>query len=148
MNNRKLKIELVPESLWGFSLAKALPKKLWDIIRKDAISRSDGVCCICGAKSKILHGHETWSYNEQTKVQKLENVIAVCPLCHSAIHLNRSYVVGDFKRAEDQYMKVNGVSYAQMKQDLKQANEDNLRRSQIYDWTQNFDWLRRFDENV
>ncbi len=145
MQKRKLNVELVPESCWGLSLAKILPKKLWEIIRKDAISRSNGVCSICGTKPKTLHAHERWIYDEKNAVQKLEDVIAVCPLCHSAIHINRTYLAGNYERAEDHYQKVNGVSYAEMKEDFKKANEENLKRNSIENWTQNFDWLRRFD---
>lgn len=146
MKKRKLEFELVPSGCWGLSLAKIFPKKLWNVIRKYAIEKSQNKCSICGANSKVLHAHERWSYNLEKGVQKLEDVIAVCPLCHSAIHINRTFLTGNLFKAEEQYMKVNGVSYAQMKQDLKQANELNEKRSQASFISQDFTWLRKFDE--
>ena len=141
----KLEIELVPDGCWYSNLRTVLPKKVWEKIRTDAKLRSNGKCTICEKKTDRLEAHEKWSYNEETAVQKLENVIAVCHDCHSAIHMERTALKGDVIRAEDHYMKVNNCSYSQMKKDRSNANLVHQRRNRI-EWKLDVSWLKNFTE--
>ena len=104
---KKINIELVPDSCWYSNLRSALEPKMWEIIKKDAKSRANGRCSICGKKTTRLEAHEKWSYDEEKGVQKLEDVISICHDCHSAIHMERTQLFGDIIRAEEHYMKVN-----------------------------------------
>lgn len=142
---RKLKIELVPDGCWYSNLRTALPKKLWDIIREDAKKRAGYKCAVCGRKVQRLEAHEQWSYDEGKGVQKLEDVIAVCHDCHSAIHMERTSLLGDIERAENHYMKVNACSYSEMKKDRSEANEIHKRRNRI-EWSADTSWLKKFTE--
>ena len=142
---RKLKFEIIPDGCWKVNLHEILPKKAWDLIKKDVKSRADGKCEICGAKTSVLDAHEVWSYDEKKGVQKLENIVAICKNCHRAIHINRSYLVGKGESAEDHYIKVNDVSYAEMKKDLKEANEKNAERNAVSDWTLDLSYLKKYD---
>ena len=65
----KLNFELVPDGCWYSNLRSELPKKLWDIVRKDAYARANGNCMICGRPAKRLEAHEKWSYDEKTATQ-------------------------------------------------------------------------------
>ena len=112
------------------------------MIRKDAIKTSNEKCAICGRKAQRLEAHERWSYNEETGVQKLETVIAVCKDCHSAIHMERTQLYGDIERAENHYMKVNNCSYAEMKKDRSEANLVHQRRNRI-DWQTDTSFLKK-----
>ncbi len=141
----KLEIELVPDGCWYSNLRTVLPKKVWEKIRTDAKLRSNGKCTICEKKTDRLEAHEKWSYNEETAVQKLEDVIAVCHDCHSAIHMERTALKGDVIRAEDHYMKVNNCSYSQMKKDRSNANLLHQRRNRI-EWKLDVSWLKNFTE--
>ena len=93
----------------------------------------------------MLHAHEVWSYDEKKAVQKLEKVIAVCPDCHSVIHIGFTQLKGDEKRAEEHFMKVNGCSYAEYRQALGKANEEHKRRNQVSEWTLDLSWLKDFE---
>ncbi len=139
--DRKLKFELVPDSCWYSNLRTLLPKSAWDFIKKDVKSKANGKCSICGKKTEKLDAHEVWSYDIKSKTQKLEKVIAVCKDCHSAIHIGRTSLKGDPIRAEDHYMKVNGCSYAEMRQDLKEANELHKKRNEVPEWKLDVSYL-------
>lgn len=143
---RKLNFEIVPSGCWKLNLRTILPKNLWDFIKKDARSRANNKCSICNQSVKTLHAHEVWEYDVKLKTVKLKDVISVCPTCHSAIHINRTALKGDEKKAEDKYMKVNNVTYAQMKQDLKEQNLLNLEREKVDEWKMDLSWLKRFTE--
>lgn len=141
---RKLNFEIIPDGCWKCNLHEILSKKAWDFIRQDAKSRSQGKCAICGKKTDRLDAHEKWSYDEEKGIQKLEDVIAVCKDCHSAIHIFRTQIAGNAERVENHYMKVNSCSYAEMRADMKKANEINNRRNAVSEWRQDLSWLKRF----
>lgn len=143
-SERKLKFELIPAGCWKCNLHTILSKEAWDFIKKDVKIRAEGKCSIFGKKTDKLDAHEVWSYDEKKGVQKLENVIAVCKDCHNAIHICRTQAVGDAKRAEDHYMKVNGCSYAEMRKDMGDANDYNERLSKVGEWRQDLSFLKRY----
>ncbi len=142
--NRKLNFEMVPDSCWYSNLRTLLSKSQWDFIRKDALSRAQGRCAICGKKTTRLEAHERWSYDEKNCVQKLEEVVAVCHDCHSVIHIGRTSLMGDIERAENHYMKTNGVTYAQYRQDLGKANETHERLNKIPEWKLDLTYLQKY----
>ena len=141
---RKLVFELVPDGCWGYNLRSILSKSQWDFIKADARSRAGGQCTICGEKTDKLDAHERWSYDCEKGVQKLEDVVAICKDCHSAIHIGRTQLKGDAIRAEDHYMKVNGCSYAEMRRDLGEANAMNAERNKVAEWKLDLSWLKRY----
>ena len=141
---RKLNFELVPDSCWYSNLRSILSKKEWDFIRHDAYDRADGRCMICGRKVKRLEAHERWDYDEDNAVQKLVDVVAVCSMCHSAIQIGRSTLIGKGEIAENWYMRVNGISFAEMRQDLGKANIDHQRRNKIAEWKLDLSYLKRY----
>ena len=141
---RKLEFEMIPDGCWKYNLRNILSKKLWDFIRLDAKERANGKCHICGRVHKRLEAHEKWKYDEENGVIILEDVLALCPDCHKTIHIGRTSLVGDITKAEDHYMKVNGCSYAEMKEDLRTANEIHRHRNQVDEWKMDISWLKRF----
>lgn len=143
---RKLNIELIPDSCWYSNLRSVLSKKAWEFIKKDARERTNGKCAICGKKVKILDTHEVWQYDEKSCTQKLVDVIAICKDCHSAIHMERTSLLGDIERAENHYMKVNGISYAEMKKDRQIANDKHRKLNEVSEWKLDATWLKRFTE--
>lgn len=141
---RKLQFELVPDSCWYSNLRSILSKKQWDYLRKEAYDRAQGRCMICGRPAKRLEAHEKWSYDEKNKVQKLEDIIAVCHDCHSVIHIGRTSLVGNMERAEKHYMKVNACSYTDFLKDLGIANTQHQRRNEIDAWKLDLSYLERY----
>ena len=144
MKEYKLNFELVPDSCWYSNLRSLLSKAQWDFIRHDAYERAQGRCMICGRKVKRLEAHERWEYDEENAVQKLSDVVALCHSCHSVVHIGRTQLAGDIKRAEDHFMAVNGCSYADYRKALGEANEVHRRRNQVPEWKLDLTWLKRF----
>ena len=144
MKEYKLTIQLVPDSCWYSNLRSVLKPAMWDIVRKDAYSRADHKCVICGRKVKRLEAHELWEYDEENCVQKLKDVIAVCHSCHSVIHIGRTALMGKEEDAERWFMKVNKCSYSDYKQALGKANEDHVRRNKISEWKLDVSFLERY----
>jgi len=130
----KLGFELVPDGCWYSNLRSLLPPAGWDAIRKSAYARANGHCMICGEKSSRLEAHEQWSYDIATKTQKLENVIAVCPLCHAVIHIGRTQLKGDEQKAEEHFRKVNNASYAEYRKALGEANQRHQELNRVDEW--------------
>ncbi len=67
-----------------------------------------------------VEAHERWSYNEQTKTQKLERIIALCHRCHTVTHHGLAGLRGLEKFANKHLMKVNGWAEEQTKNHIKQ----------------------------
>lgn len=146
MSDYKLNFELVPDGCWYSNLRSVLKPKAWDILRKDAYERACGKCMICARKATRLEAHERWSYDEENKVQKLEEIIAVCHSCHSVIHIGRTQLLGDEEKAIAHFCKVNECSYADYIKALGKANEDHIRRNKIDEWGLDLSWLNRYQK--
>lgn len=144
MSDLKLNFELVPDGCWYSNLRSVLKPKSWDIIRKDAYQRAGGKCMICDRKATRLEAHERWSYDEKNKMQKLEDVIAVCHSCHSVIHIGRTQLLGDEEKAIAHFCKVNKCSYADYIKALGKANEDHRRRNQVDEWGLDISFLNKY----
>lgn len=140
---RKLNFELVPDGCWYSNLRSILPPSEWEKIKKDAKLRSGGRCSCCGKKTDRLDAHEVWSYDIEKGVQKLEDVISVCKDCHSVIHIGYTQLKGNIERAEAHYMKVNGCSYAEFRQDLGRANQLHKERNKVAEWKLDVSWLKK-----
>jgi 5-methylcytosine-specific restriction endonuclease McrA len=80
----KLNIELVPEPLWGKSLATTLKRSEWDRVRRIVYQRQGFKCGICKAEGRLLC-HEIWSYDDESHVQTLVGFKAVCTDCNNCI---------------------------------------------------------------
>ena len=139
----KLNFELVPDSCWYSNLRSELPKEVWDTLRKKAYARAGGKCMICGAPTTRLEAHEQWEYDDANGVQRLKNIVAVCRPCHEVIHIGRTQLMGREREASEHFMKVNGVSYAEYRKALGEANEKHRERSRR-DWTLDISELPKF----
>ena len=121
-----------------------LPKEQWDYIKAEVKRRAGGRCEICGKRTAFTDAHECWEYDEENGVQKLKGIIAVCKDCHAVIHYGRTSLKGDPIRAEEQYMKVNGATYAEFRAALKKANEEHIRRNRVAEWKLDLSYLLEF----
>lgn len=137
----KIEFEMVPENMWYCNLRHILSKSQWDNIRKASCLRANNKCVICGRNSKRLEAHELWDYNEETKIQSLKDIIALCPMCHKTIHIGFANVIGMLDRCLMHYCKVNKCTMDKCNEDYLIAVENWKRRSLI-DWTLNLDWLK------
>ena len=144
MNKLKLDFEILPSSAFNNNLRTVLSKKAWDFIRKDAYARFSNKCSICGAKPKRLEAHEVWNFDLETKTQTLNDVISVCHLCHSVIHISRTQLIGEEDKAIIHFKKVNGVDFTAYTAALKNANLKNIELDRVDSWILNLDWLKRY----
>ena len=140
----KLDFELVPDPCWYSNLRSILSKAQWDVVRRDAYSRAQGRCMICARPATRLEAHEKWSYDEENKVQKLEDVIAVSHACHSVIHIGRTQLIGQEDVAIKHFMRVNKCSYADYIKALGEANAVHQRRNKVDEWKLDLSYLKKF----
>lgn len=140
----KLNFELVPDSCWYSNLRSILSPAQWDTVRKEAYSRAQGRCMICGEQASRLEAHERWGYDEEKRVQKLLDVVAVCRACHEVIHIGRTQLTGGEERACAHFMKVNGCSFSEYRKALGEANADHIRRNKIPEWSLDLSYLKKF----
>ena len=138
-----LDFELVPDGCWYSNLRSILKPKEWDEVRREAYSRANGRCSICGRPSARLEAHEVWSYDIPSSTQKLEDVIAVCRDCHSVIHIGRTQLLGDEDRAIKHFCKVNGCSYSDYIRALGKANEVHRERNKVSEWKLDLTYLKK-----
>ena len=88
----KLEIELIPKTSFFKNVRALVSKEEWNFIKNQVYKRADFKCEICKAKgqsqgfSHSVECHEIWTYNEETLIQNLEGLIALCPLCHKVKH--------------------------------------------------------------
>ena len=145
MKDFKLKFNLIPSGAFNNNLRALFSRAAWDYIRKDAYERANHRCSVCGAPSKRLEAHEVWEFDEKNMVQRLKDVIAVCPACHGVIHINRTQAVGREDGAIKHFMKVNGATFGEYIKELDKANLENKRLSRLGDeWSLDLTWLKRF----
>ncbi len=90
----RLRIELVPEPLWGRNLRALLSPGAWQKLRKKLIAERGLTCAICGAveeSAKRIHAHEEWSYDttQTPAVARVSRVELVCARCHAVEHFGR-----------------------------------------------------------
>ena len=138
----KLTIELVPKGQWGANLRSELPKAEWDRLRKATYAKAGHQCEICGGRGPKwpVECHERWRYDEETKTQHLEGLIALCPSCHEVKHMGRSMSVGKGAKAMEHLMKVNGWSNTDALHYVEAAFETWTRRSKEQ-WSEDLSWL-------
>ena len=129
--NRVIDFELIPASSWCNNLRNILTRQQWTNISKVVRNKTDGNCEICGRNVKTLHAHETWEFDYITNMQKLIKIRAVCPMCHSTIHIGRSAILGKELPALKWYAKLNNISFEEAKSDENKALEIYEQRSKI-----------------
>ena len=88
----KLKIEMVPRTLWNINLRYLLTVKKWQQIRKNELKRCVGEqyfhhCEICKRPKNTLDCHEIWHYDYDNKLQTLNGLIMLCKQCHLIKHI-------------------------------------------------------------
>jgi hypothetical protein len=131
---RPLEIELVPQSSWYNNLRKFLSSKDWTVLSR--FVRSDGTCDICGRHLPMskLDAHEKWSYNDETGVQKLDDILSLCKDCHRVKHIGRAQAVGEEALAKAWFMEVNKCSESDYDEAMEEAFIKWQERSQ-HEWT-------------
>ena len=144
----KLIPELVPETAWNQSLAKLLPRNIWNSIRKDIIERNGMKCQICGETEGTMNLHEIWEYDDVKYIQKLDGFILLCRMCHHVKHFGLAGILAregklDFNEVMKHFCRVNNCSEKDFKKQVNEAFEIWRRRSE-HNWKQDFGKYERF----
>lgn len=131
----KLTIEMVPKSSWYENVRSNVRPKVWDLLRKYQYARANYVCEICGGVGHRhpVECHEVWRYNEKTKIQRLERLIALCPKCHRCKHIGLARHMGKMKECIRHLMRVNNISRKEAWAYVHNAFSTWERRSR-HDW--------------
>jgi hypothetical protein len=144
MNNRLLTVELVPKTCWFSNVRDHVPKKTWDVLRRPTYQKANNRCEICGGRGSRwpVECHEIWHYDDQNKVQKLIDLIALCPACHEVKHIGLAGLRGREREAKKQLAQVNGWTEEQTEDYLEQVWKIWRDRSQ-HQWKLNLSWLEQ-----
>lgn len=136
-----LPVELVPSSVWYSNLRSILSPEQWKAVSRWAYRRNNYRCVACGGQGPKhpVEAHERWSYS--AGVQKLEDVISLCPACHLATHIGFAEVSGKAEEAMLQLMLVNNWS----KKEAEAYIQDQFRVWDIrsaQSWCLDLSWLK------
>lgn len=138
----RLKIELVPSTVWYSNIRKTVSRDVWDKIRKKAYKEADYHCDICGEKGK-LHCHEIWEYNDEEHIQSLKGFQALCENCHMikhagfSMHTKRGREIYDREELIEHFCKVNNCSRDDFLNHEAEAFKKWRKRSK-FQWKQDF----------
>jgi len=105
----ELYIDLVPNSCWFKNVRKNVSVAEWENIRHFVYLRADNKCEICGSNSP-LEAHERWHYDNETKIQKLVRLIALCKQCHGVTHFGYSELKGKREEMYNHLCKIRGFT--------------------------------------
>lgn len=119
----KLTIELVPKTAFFKNVRSEVSKKDWDILRRKAYRKYDYCCAICGGKGNNhpVECHEIWEYNDSKHIQRLKDLVALCPSCHQVKHIGLSGMRGLGEDCIKHMMKINKSSREEAEQDISDA---------------------------
>jgi hypothetical protein len=144
----KLRIEMVPEPLWGMNLRSpnGLGRYRWRKLRKTIIAERGQSCAICGRDDQP-HGHEIWEYQEKRKtgIARLVGVEIICRQCHDIHHwghttrmiLEGTITLKDIRRLIKHFCIVNGCKKRAFERHADEAMITWERRSELrwqIDW--------------
>ncbi len=138
----KLSAELVPKTAWNLSLAKLLPRSVWNGIREGHIQQNGKKCEICGKTEGIFNLHEIWNYDEVNHIQKLDGFVLLCTWCHHVKHIGLAGILAnegklDYDKLVEHFCRVNACTEKDFEKHVKDAFAVWGKRSQ-YPWKQNF----------
>lgn len=130
MSDLKLTIQIKkPSYAQKKTVRNTIPRSLWDAVRSHVQEKNDYKCQICGyADAEKLQAHEVWGYDEEKFLLILEDVQALCRMCHDLKHYFhvalrikdedlRKRVMNDLR---DHFMKVNNCNQDVLKEHLRE----------------------------
>lgn len=88
----QLTLELIPTTARQHNIRNLIPRQGWNKIRNGIAKQAKRRCQICGTKTRSLHTHEIWQYDDSKHIQRLEGLIALCHACHYVKHLDISFL--------------------------------------------------------
>jgi hypothetical protein len=141
----RLTVELVPKTSRYDSVRALVDEPTWERICRQVYREADDRCEVCGGRGPEhpVECHEVWRYDDQTWVQTLLRMIALCPDCHEVEHIGFASVHGTALQARTHLARVNGWTRAQTDAHVGEAFRVWAQRSQR-PWTLDLEGLRRY----
>ena len=131
--------EMLPVTTWEQNIRHKMGPDVWDRIRKHAYRAAGFRCEICGTRGK-LEAHELWRLVNETSVQKLVRILALCPLCHKAHHLGIARRLGMYDDVRKHLKWVNGWSEKELSEAIQDTYEIWEQRCE-WPWEVDISWL-------
>ncbi len=104
----------LPEPLHGLNPRTIMGKKKWDEVRLKTYAVNNYHCFACGkyaphngkvfSTEQKLHAHECYEFDYKSCSATLIEIVALCPLCHDGIHLQRSQALYAKGIIDESYM--------------------------------------------
>ena len=131
----RLTVELVPSTCWYKNVRSQVSKAEWERLRRQVAAEAGQRCEICGGRGRRwpVECHEVWRYDDGTKAQVLERLIALCPACHQVKHAGLASKQGKLGAVVAQLVRVNDWSAEDAELYLEAAFETWVARSR-HDW--------------
>jgi len=144
----RLRVEMIPKSAWSANLRSLLTQSQWDKVRKKSYALANYQCDICGVSQKKLSCHEVWEYDDDTGVQKLVKLEALCNKCHLCKHIGFAFTMhyeGNISLAPiiEHFLKVNGIAREEFNMYLLKEINIWAERSKK-EWTLDVGYLYEF----
>jgi hypothetical protein len=84
---------------WGYGATRLLNDRLEidfpeEILEKHREHTGHLYCSICDDKRRGLELHEEWYFDDENRIQRLDEFLAICPRCHLAKHLGYANRIG------------------------------------------------------
>ena len=107
----KLRLELVPETLWGISACNVLGgRAAWQRIRIAELNRAGHRCDTCGGTSKPLYCREQWRYDDENAVATLSGFQIACIECNHVHHIGQTNMRVRFRNALTHFCRVSRIT--------------------------------------
>jgi hypothetical protein len=137
-----LVIELVPASCWYSNVRSEVTSSEWEACKRYVGVRSGYRCEICGGRGQRwpIECHEVWEYDDERNVQRLVDLIALCPACHEVKHAGRAEAMGRLDHVLAHLAQVNNWSVPLAMQHFNQTMLTWSRRSQ-HEWLLDISFL-------
>jgi 5-methylcytosine-specific restriction endonuclease McrA len=145
MTAPKLYVDLIPQSSWLDNVRSAVSQSEWRAITKIVFDRAEHRCQVCNGvgRKHAVEAHERWTYDLENRVQRLVEIVALCPTCHRATHIGLADRLGLGVGARSQLRRVNKWSDAQVAKHIDEAFSTWHERSKI-DWVVDISFLETF----
>lgn len=145
----KLSIELVPKTCWFSTVRDHVDKDTWDKLRSQAYRKAGHCCELCGGRGLRwpVECHEIFDYDDESHIQRLVGLVALCPNCHEVKHIGLANIRGRGREACVHLAKINGWSREQTRAYLKEVAKIWRERSQ-HEWQLDLTFLETLGVNV
>lgn len=134
----KLWASMIPKKSFYANLRKVLTKNKWDSLRNFVYEKDSYKCSICGISGVKLEAHENWKYDYENSIQKLQDVNALCKMCHSNIHLGLAAILAhesklDFHKLVEHWCKTNN-------EEITRFRDYQIKVMRLWDLRNQFEW--------